>query len=352
MAQLPATVILPSHTPELFVAAVEQAAAALRTGQAVAIPTETVYGLAVNALDPNAVALLFAIKGRPAHNPVIVHIHQLEMACRCVAEWSDTAEALARAFWPGPLTLVLPKAPGIPDAITAGSPTVALRWPAHALFQAVIQACGFPLAAPSANLSGSTSPTRAKHVLRSLGGRIPLILDGGACQVGIESTVLDLTQGLPRILRPGILDETALASVVGRVQPPADAPAAARPSSPGLLDRHYAPCTPLRILSWTDDAHLEAQLVRLLAPHQDARPITPTPSSPLPVCVLARDRIPTRPRVYRLRVMPHEPRAYARVLYHELHLCDQTGARFIIVEAVPPTTPWRAVADRLRRAAH
>ena len=351
MAQHPATAILPTHTPELFRNAVEQAAAALRAGQAVALPTETVYGLAVNALDPQALAHLFEIKGRPAHNPVIVHINQLDMARRCVAAWTPTAEALARAFWPGPLTLVLPKAPMIPDAVTAGNPTVALRWPAHALFEAVIRASGFPLAAPSANVSGSTSPTRAQHVLRSLAGRIPLILDGGPCPIGIESTVLDLTQAQPRILRPGILDETALASVVGPVDLPTDAPTGPRPSSPGLLDRHYAPRTPLRILSWTNDTELEQQVADLLAPIQGTRSTPQVFSSPWPVCVLAHTHIPTRSPVLRLRILARKPRPYARALYHELHLCDRVGARFILVEAVPKTTPWRAVADRLRRAA-
>jgi L-threonylcarbamoyladenylate synthase len=352
MAQHLGTAILPTRTPELFRDAVEQAAAVLRMGGAVALPTETVYGLAVNALDPLAVVRLFEIKGRPVHNPVIVHVNSLSMAYRCVADWPAAAEALARAFWPGPLTLVLPKGPDIPDAVTAGCPTVAIRCPAHPLFQAVIEACGFPLAAPSANLSGSTSPTRARHVLDSLGGRIPLILDGGPCRVGIESTVLDLTQAQPRILRPGILGETALAAVAGPIRPPTEAPGGARPASPGMLDRHYAPRTPLRILSWTDDAQLEEQITSLLvAP--DAAASTPRPlSSRYPVCILAHSRIPTGLDVCRLRVLPCEPRAWARALYAELHRCDRVGARFILVEAVPETAAWGAVADRLRRAAH
>ena len=196
------TELLATHTPELFAAAVRQAAAWLRTGEVVALPTETVYGLAANALDASAVARVFQVKGRPAHNPVIVHVASAAMARDCVQTWPELAERLAKAFWPGPLTIVLPRAENIPAAVAAGGSTVGIRWPAHPLMQAVIRECGFPLAAPSANLSNQISPTNAQHVYRQLGGRIPLIVDGGQSQVGIESTVLDLTVSPPRILRP------------------------------------------------------------------------------------------------------------------------------------------------------
>jgi len=196
------TEILSTHTPQLFTAAVTRAVELLRAGEVVALPTETVYGLAANALDEAAVARIFQIKGRPAHNPVIVHVASLEMARACVKQWPAPAEKFARAFWPGPLTLVLPRAESIPNAVTAGGETVGIRWPAHPFMQAVIRACDFPLAAPSANLSNQISPTSAEHVRGHLAGRIPLIVDGGQSQVGIESTVLDLTVSPARILRP------------------------------------------------------------------------------------------------------------------------------------------------------
>ena len=208
--------ILSTHTPALFDAAVKRAAELLRAGEVVALPTETVYGLAANALDEKAVAKIFQIKGRPANNPIIVHVAGVEMARRCVKAWPNPAEKLARAFWPGPLTLVLPRAKEIPGIVTAGGPTVGVRWPSHPFIQAVIRECGFPLAAPSANLSGRVSPTNAGHVRQQLGDKISLIVDGGQSQVGIESTVLDLTVTPPQVLRPGMIHAESLAAVVGK----------------------------------------------------------------------------------------------------------------------------------------
>src|SRR4051812_28502567 len=185
--------ILPTHTARLFDEAVRRAVEKLRSGGVVALPTETVYGLAANALDANAVQRIFEIKGRPLHNPIIVHVAGVEMAKQCVRLWPKIAEELARAFWPGPLTLVLERANNIPDVVTAGGKTVGVRWPSHPFIQAVIRACDFPLAAPSANLSNELSPTNAEHVRRSLGNRLGLIIDGGQSQVGIESTVVDVS---------------------------------------------------------------------------------------------------------------------------------------------------------------
>jgi L-threonylcarbamoyladenylate synthase len=234
--------ILPSHTPDLFRAAVRRAAELLRAGEVVALPTETVYGLAANALDAEAVARIYEVKGRPAHNPIIVHVADRAMAQRCVADWPGSADKLASAFWPGPLTLVLPRAKVIPEIVTAGGPTVGVRWPSHPFIQAVILECGFPLAAPSANLSNRVSPTNAGHVRAQLEGRIPLIVDGGQSQVGIESTVLDLTSEPPRVLRPGMIHLESIAAVIGHVSD-----LHGRRSdetvlrSPGQLEKHYAP---------------------------------------------------------------------------------------------------------------
>jgi L-threonylcarbamoyladenylate synthase len=332
------TELWPTHTPELFARAVERAAALLRAGEVVAVPTETVYGLAALATRPEAVRRLFAVKGRPAANPVIVHVADLALARACVSAWPPAAEALARAFWPGPLTLVLPRAPGIPPEVTAGGPTVGIRWPRHPFIQALIRACGAPLAAPSANVSTALSPTEAAHVLKSLGGRIPAVVDGGPCPVGLESTVLDLTTQPPRILRPGMVHAGALAAVVGEVQTAGPADASGPLRSPGLLAKHYAPRARLRVLAWRDAADLRRQVAAL-------------GEEPARTFVLAHGCIPAPGGWGGVSVIPQEPEAFARALYAELHRCDERGAAAIVVEAVPETPEWAAVADRLRRAA-
>ena len=235
----PKATVLSTDTVERFSAAVLRAAELLRAGEVVALPTETVYGLAANALDPAAVARIFKIKGRPAHNPIIVHIAALEMARGCVSDWPGMADRLARSFWPGPLTLVLPRSGIIPDIVAAGGSTVGIRWPSHPFIQEVIRECGFPLAAPSANLSNRTSPTSAMHVACDLGDAIPLIVDGGQCHVGIESTVLDLSAERPRVLRPGMIHSEALASVIGDLAEGTTGLKGLK--SPGMLPRHYSP---------------------------------------------------------------------------------------------------------------
>ncbi|SPE60842.1 Sua5/YciO/YrdC/YwlC family protein [Verrucomicrobia bacterium] len=329
--------VLPTHTPELFEAAVRRAAQLLREGQVVALPTETVYGLAANALNAEAIALIFKIKGRPAYNPIIVHVASNQMARQCTLGWPAVAEKLARAFWPGPLTLVLPRAAVIPPAVTAGGPTVGVRWPSHPFIQAVIRECGFPLAAPSANLSSQLSPTDPEHVRKFLGDKIPLIVDGGPSQVGIESTVLDVSVSPPQVLRPGMIDATALLATTGELSGEAGgAPRA--PKSPGLLRRHYSPKARLVLVSWQDSAELRAQALQFHVPA--AR-----------VHVISHTRIPSGAGFGRIVVMPHDPAAYGRALYAELYRCDEAGAKLILVEPPPQTSEWHAIADRLGRAA-
>jgi L-threonylcarbamoyladenylate synthase len=332
--------ILSTHTPALFAAAVKRAAELLRAGEVVALPTETVYGLAANALDEKAVAIIFQIKGRPANNPVIVHVASLEMAGRCVKDWPKNAEKLARAFWPGPLTLVLPRAKEIPGMVTAGGKTVGVRWPAHPFIQAVIRECGFPLAAPSANLSGCVSPTNAEHVRQQLGDKISLIVDGGQSQVGIESTVLDLTVSPPQVLRPGMIHAESLAAVMGEVRSQKleirSKSGKALPS-PGLLKKHYAPKAKLLVLSWCNDADLESQIANR--------------KSQIPNChVIAHTHIPSAEHFARVSVIPHDAQAFARAIYAELHRCDEAGAGLIVVEKPPESPEWSGIADRLRRA--
>ena len=331
------TELLSTHTPELFARAVQRAAALLRAGEVVALPTETVYGLAANAWDGRAVARIFQIKGRPAHNPIIVHAASAALARECVSTWPELAEQMARAFWPGPLTLVLPRAEKIPPVVAAEGPTVGIRWPSHPFMQAVIRECGFPLAAPSANLSNQISPTNAEHVREQLAGRIPLIVDGGQSQVGIESTVLDLTVTPARILRPGMIHAESLAAAGLPLAAGELPPAAGRLKSPGQLQKHYAPKARLLVLRWRDDADLQAQIARW-APVQAVHVVTHT-------------RIPAGFYAANVSVIPHDAEAFARALYGELHRCDAAGARLIVVEAPPDLPEWAGIADRLQRAA-
>lgn len=328
--------VLATDTPALFEEAVDRAAALLRSGKVVALPTETVYGLAANALNPAAVAEVFRVKGRPAANPLIVHVADVEMARACAAAWPSSAVRLGNAFWPGPLTVVVPRSAQIPDIVTAGGETVAIRWPSHPFIQAVIKRCGFPLAAPSANSSNRLSPTTPGHVLKDLGLKIPLIIDGGPSNVGIESTVVDLTAAPPRLLRPGMIHDTALLSVLGQL--------AAGPGqsghhlrSPGQLPRHYCPRARLKIWSWANDADLAAQAARLQVARDKFR-------------VVAHTRIPTLESFAHVSVIPRDPHAFARALYAELHACDDAGAEVIVIEALPATPEWSGLRDRLQRA--
>jgi L-threonylcarbamoyladenylate synthase len=341
------TKVLTTDTPALFEAAVREATNLLQTGQVVALPTETVYGLAANALDPSAVKRIFEIKGRPAHNPIIVHVADVAMARECVSDWAPMAEKLARAFWPGPLTLVLPRAKAIPELVTAGGATVGVRWPSHPFIQAVIRECRFPLAAPSANLAGRVSPTSAEHVRKDLGGKIPLIIDGGQCQIGIESTVIDLSVHSPRLLRPGMIHEESLVSVLGEIASSHSAFSTLHSplKSPGLLLKHYAPKAKLVVLSWNDDAELKIKLSETF----DSQ-LSTLNSQLSGVHILAHTRIPSPESFASVSVIPHDPEAFARALYAELHRADEAKAQCIVIEAVPDTVEWRAIADRLRRA--
>lgn len=334
--------ILPTHTPALFAEAVRRAADSLRQGKVVALPTETVYGLAANALDPAAVARIYSAKDRPARNPVIVHVADLTQARHCSSTWPDDADRLAAAFWPGPLTLVLPRADRIPDVVTGGGPTVGIRWPSHPIMQAVIAACGFPLAAPSANPANQISPTTAVHVADLLGDRVPLVIDGGPCQVGIESTVVALSAGAWRVLRPGTVATDALRAALGKpaaspgIQVADTAPHAALPS-PGQMARHYAPRARVICIAWRDDADLSARL--------SAAGIDPGTAH-----VLAFHHVPAPDAAARICVIPDDPEAYARALYAEWHRCDALGAKTIVLEELPDTPAWEGLRDRVRRA--
>jgi L-threonylcarbamoyladenylate synthase len=334
------TEVLSTHTPELFQKAVRQAVELLRAGEVIALPTETVYGLAANALDTKAVLKIFEVKGRPANNPIIVHVAGVEMAKRCAANWPASADKLAKAFWPGPLTLVLPRAGEIPGIVTAGGATVGVRWPSHPFIQVVIRECGFPLAVPSANLSGCVSPTNAEHVRKQLGGKISLIVDGGQSQIGIESTVFDLTVWPPQILRPGMIHVESLAVVVGKIQDQKSKVQSPKSAlrSPGLLKKHYAPKAKLLVLNWRDDADLRKQIENRRFEIGNC-------------CVIAHTRIPAAANFACVSVIPHDAEAFARAIYAELHRCDEMGMKLVVVEAPPALQEWSGIADRLQRAA-
>ncbi len=288
-----------------------------------AFPTETVYGLGGDASSDAAVARIYRAKGRPSHNPLIVHVADLA-AARALARFDARAEAIAGAFWPGPLTLVLPQAAGAPlsPLATAGLDTVALRIPAHPVARALLAAVRLPIAAPSANPSGLVSPTTAAHVAADLGRSVDLVLDGGACPVGVESTVLDLSGTQPRLLRPGGLDRAALERLLG---PLAEAADEAAPRSPGQLASHYAPRLPLR-LDATEVASDEALLA--FGPHPPAGGVAMRNLSPA-----------------------GDPAEAARNLFAMLRELDASGAGRIAVMPIPAEGLGEAVRDRLRRAA-
>jgi L-threonylcarbamoyladenylate synthase len=310
-----------SPTPD----AIGEAATALRRGLLVAFPTETVYGLGGAATSDAAVAAIYRAKGRPARNPLIVHVADLAGA-RALARFDARAEAVAAAFWPGPLTLVLPRAKGAPvsSLATAGLDTIAVRVPAQPVARALLDAALLPVAAPSANPSGLVSPTTAAHVATDLGEAVDLVLDGGPCPVGVESTVLDLSGPEPRLLRPGGLDRIMLERVIGPLAREADAPTAA-PRSPGQLASHYAPRLPLRL---------------------DARTVAPDEA----LLAFGPEVLEGAHAVLNLSATGDLAEA-ARNLFAMLRELDRSGARAIAVTPIPGVGLGEAIRDRLRRAA-
>jgi L-threonylcarbamoyladenylate synthase len=290
-----------------------RAAEIIRAGELVAFPTETVYGIGANALNASAVAKIFELKGRPSTSPLIVHVSSVEMARECVTEWPRQAEELANQYWAGPLTIVLPKAPAIPDVVTAGLPTVGVRMPAHPVALALIEHAGVPIAAPSANRFTHLSPTTAEHVCEEFGDTVP-ILDGGPTKVGIESTVVSLVGGKLTLLRPGMIS-------LGEIERAAS-PGGAHPA-PGMHARHYSPRTRLLLVAHPRELpEGHGAYVWWKEPEAAAQSIQ----------------------------MPSDPGAYAAKLYSVLHQLDREGFPWIAVEAPPDTPEWAAILDRLRRA--
>ena len=335
--------------------AIREAADLLRAGDLVGMPTETVYGLAADALDPEAVKKTFAAKGRPADHPLIVHLPSAEHLPRWAERIPKDALALARAFWPGPLTLILKRSAEVPDEVTGGQDTVGLRVPAHSIALALLQVFDSGIAAPSANRFGRISPTTAAHVQEELGDKVAMVLDGGPCELGIESTIVDFSRDTPEVLRPGAIGVDDIARVIGRrprVRGEAagsgegegrafggeaanGAAASEAPRVSGALAAHYAPRTPLRMVP-------AAQLV------EEAATLAGEGSR---VAVLGRTIADPHDARLIWRTASAEPAGFAHALYATLRELDALGADFIVVEALPAAAEWSAIADRLGRAA-
>jgi L-threonylcarbamoyladenylate synthase len=306
-------------------AEIRRAAEILRAGGLVAFPTETVYGLGADAANAKAMARLYAVKGRPAEHPVIVHFYSPERAFTWAREIPESARVLAARFWPGPLTLILNRSGRAADFVTGGQDCVGLRVPSHPVARQLLAAFDAGLAAPSANRFGRVSPTSAAHVREDLGADVDLVLEGGASEVGIESTILDLSRGTPVLLRPGAISRAQLEELLGSVNDPGEAPL----RHSGGLERHYAPRTPARLVP----AHfLDREIGKLT--HR--------------LAVLAFSRPDERVH-YWLR-MPRDPHTYAQKLYAALRELDGAGCDAILVEAPPEAPEWAAVRDRLQRA--
>lgn len=312
-------------------AAIAAGAQALADGRLVAFPTETVYGLGANALDPDAVAAIFAAKGRPTDHPLICHVASADALAPLVAEVTPAARALAGAFWPGPLTLVMPRSRAVPDAVTGGRDTVAARVPAHPVALALLRAFDGPVAAPSANRFGRPSPTSASDVADELGDAVAVILDGGPCEIGIESTVVDLTTTPPQVLRPGRISAEQVAQVLGG---PVDAVASGPARAPGMLESHYAPGARVEVVAGGEVA------ARAAAFDADGAR----------VAVLAPDAVNGLPAAVLVLGPVGGPDHYAARLYAAFRRADAEGAEVIL--AVPPPAEGIGVAvrDRLQRA--
>jgi L-threonylcarbamoyladenylate synthase len=307
--------------------ALREPARRLREGGLVAFPTETVYGLGADATNEAAVRAIFAAKGRPPTNPLIVHVDSVERAKALTRAWPPAADLLAARFWPGPLTLVLPKAPHVPDVVTAGLDSVGVRIPAHPVALALLRLAGVPVAAPSANRYTSVSPTLAKHVLDGLGGAVDAVVDGGPCSVGIESTVVSLVSDPPRLLRLGRVSRAEIEAVVALA--PEDPGVVTGPAlSPGMAARHYAPRARVTLVpEGSPPGKADARVIRGPSPGEQ------------------RDGERT------IVVLPADPHGYAAGLYGALHRVDEIGARAVEIELPPDEPAWAAVRDRLRRAA-
>lgn len=311
---------------------------ALHGGDLVAFPTETVYGLGADALNPQAVGRIFEAKERPSGHPLIVHAAGEGEARAMAADWPSAASRLASAFWPGPLTLIVEKSDRIPDVVTGGLATVGLRVPDHPVALALLELAERPIAAPSANIHTRVSPTRAEHVRRGLGGRVAVIVDGGATDLGIESTVVRVDDDGPTILRPGMIPRSEIAEVAGGAtgSPEDSADAGAPRASPGMADKHYAPVGRTRLIDRTE---MREQIAS--AASDEAIGVLTVGEPP--------EAVEAGP-VARVEVLSDDPGAYGEQLYAALHRLEEAGCDEIWIEVPPADERWEAIRDRLGRA--
>jgi L-threonylcarbamoyladenylate synthase len=332
---------------EIDPGAIRAAAKILRNGGLVAFATETVYGLGADATNPRAIQRIYQVKGRPPTNPLIVHVSNEPMAKKYTARWPAEAAALARVFWPGPLTLVVPRGPSIAPQVSAGLDTIGVRAPNHALAQSLLRAFDGPIAAPSANRSNRISPTTAEHVRGELGDAVDLILDGGACQVGIESTVVDVSGARPVILRPGSITAAQISEVIGNVEAPSwQAESSRSARSPGQQSVHYAPHTP----AFRFPSEQANDVFRhLLEQSRSAAVVLLKSLFPSPGVPGAGESAVGSSR-HRVVVMPRDAQQYAQRLYAILHELDAGGFTAIWIELPPDQPAWKAVRDRILRA--
>ncbi len=342
----------PAHPePDL----IAEGAGVIKKGGLVAFPTETVYGLGADGLNADAVLRIFQVKGRPQENPLILHVSSLEQARELVASWPPAADLLARRFLPGPLTLIIPRSPGIPDLVTAGLPTVALRYPGNMVALALIKASGRPLAAPSANISGRPSPTQARHVMADLNGKIEMVLDGGPTEVGVESTILSLAEKRPLLLRPGGVTREEIEELLGEeivvpemVLHPEEnfnkGPAKAAPC-PGVCFKHYSPRA--QVIMVTGSPEEQVPKVRsFLAQNSERRIGILATSEHLPIYKNFGASVYLAALGSRF-----SPEEIANHLFNAFRECDEAGAEVVLVETVAPVGMGLAVMNRLCRAA-
>ncbi|HZK85917.1 MAG TPA: L-threonylcarbamoyladenylate synthase [Desulfosporosinus sp.] len=323
---------------------IKEGATWLQAGELVAFPTETVYGLGANALDDSACAKIFEAKGRPRDNPLIVHVCSRAMANNLVANWTPEAELCVQHFWPGPLTLVMSKTAMVPDVVSAGLANVAIRMPSHPVALRLIEATGLPIAAPSANLSGKPSPTRGSHVWRDMKGKIPLILDAGACKGGLESTVLDVSGGIPTILRPGGISREQLEAVLGEVR--VDTPSETQPpKAPGMKYRHYAPHGEMILMSGSTERIIQRMGHEIQKGHARLKKVGVLCS--LESAPFLHNRLPDL-----LFVLGSKDRLeeVASNLFEGLRLCDERGMDLILAEGVEDSGLGTAIMNRLQKA--
>ena len=348
---MPRVIVVDPQKPDA--AAMAEAASVLARGGLVAFPTETVYGLGARGLSAADVARIFAAKGRPPAHPIILHVDDAPMAQLLAASWPEAAVALADAFWPGPLTLVVPRAANVPDEVTGGLDTVGIRAPSHPVALALVHALGEPIAAPSANKHTHVSPTSASHVIRSLGDAVDLVIDGGPCAHGIESTVVTVAETPPRVLRPGALGLERLRAIVPNIVHDASiltvADDAARRASPGQASKHYAPRARVIVVAGGADA-VKRSLAEARA-GANTGALVWSGDAQHSIGRGAKER-ESAPELVRFVTMPRAPDDYARALYAAFYDLDDARVDVIVVEAPPADDDaWWAVRDRLERAA-